>query len=267
MRFGSLAALVLVGLALTLVGCGANEVASPTETPTPGPGERFQTPRTLDSYRFTVHVRADVDILDRSEAPAGLGLDGEPIRIDIEGRWVSPDSEFSSVTLEFGMLSSRQETVRVGKRVWTSVEGGAWREREPLTDAQNLIGQDAPLTPDALFGRDDPGVLERLTVDLEARPHTRVTVKGRETLHWSLDEKWFDAYLDEFLDVLSGIPRDQGLLLEIDLWSDVETGVGTGLEVIGSFPNQPRILHLELQLHDLNDTSLAVEPPLGAIGP
>jgi len=252
---------------MALVACGAAEVAPTTPTPPPGPTERFQTPRTLDSYRFTVHVRADGDIVDQSEAPAGLGLDGEPIRIDIEGHWASPGREYSVVTFEFGVLAATQETVRVGERVWTSVEGGAWRERAPLTDAENLIGQDVPLTPDALFGRDDPDVLARLTADLEARPHRSEFVDGRETRHWSLDEEWFDAYLDEFPEVLSGIPRDQGLMLDIDIWSDVETGVGTRLEVTGGFPGRPGILHMDLRLFDINDPEITVEPPIGAIEP
>ena len=258
--------LVVAALATALVACSASEdQAAPSETPTPGPSERFQTPRTLDSYRFTISVRADGKILDQSEAPAGLGLTNEPVVIDIEGRWLSPDREYSSVTFSFGVLRSDQEKVCIGERIWTRVEGGAWREQEPLTDPENLIGQDVPLTPDSLFGRDDPDILTRLTADLNARPHTLELVDGRQTKHWSLDEEWFDAYVDEFVEVLAGIPRDQGLTLEIDLWSDVETGVGTRLHVVGSFPGQPRILELDLRMFDINDPEIEVEEPIGAI--
>ena len=262
-----IALLVLfAALATVLLACSASkEPAAPTDTPTPGPDERFQTPRTLDSYRFTMRVRADGRILDQTEAPPGLDLTSEPVVIDIEGRWSSPDSEASSVEFSFGVLSSSQEKVRIGERVWTRVEGGAWREQAPLTDPENLIGQDVPLTPDSLFGRDDADILARLTEDLAARPHTLEVVNGRQTKHWSLDEEWFDAYVDQFVDVLAGIPRDQGLLLEIDLWSDIETGVGTRLQVIGSFPGQPRILELDLQMFDINDPDITVEEPVGAI--
>ena len=67
------------------------------------------------------------------------------------------------------------------------------------------------------------------------------------------------------MEVLAGIPRDQGLTLEIDLWSDVETGVGTRLHVVGSFPGQPRILELDLRMFDINDPEIEVEEPIGAI--
>lgn len=257
---------LFAALATVLLACSApEESVAPAETPTPGPRERFQTPRTLDSYRFTVNVRADGRILDQTEAPPGLDLTSEPVVIAIEGRWTSPGSEASSVAFSFGVLNSSQENVRIGDRVWTRVEGGAWREQAPLTDPENLIGQEVPLTPDSLFGRDDAEILTRLTADLESRPHTLEVINGRQTKHWSLDEEWFDAYEDQFVEVLAGIPRDQGLLLEIELWRDTETGVGTRLQVIGSFPGQPRILELDLQMFDVNDPGIAIEEPIGAI--
>ncbi|MQC17988.1 MAG: hypothetical protein DWG80_02800 [Chloroflexi bacterium] len=262
-----LARLVFMAMVATaFLACSASdEPAVPAETPTPGPSERFQTPRTLDSYRFTMSVRADGQILDQSEAPPGLGLTNEPVVIDIEGHWTSPDREYSSVVFSFGMLRSAQEKVRIGERIWTRVEGGAWREQAPLTDPENLIGQEVPLTPDSLFGRDDADILARLTTDLAARPHTLEVVNGRRTKHWSLDEEWFDAYVDQFVEVLAGIPRDQGLLLDIELWSDTETGVGTRLQVVGGFPGQPRILEMDLQMFDINEPGITVDAPIGAI--
>lgn len=258
----------LLALTFALVGCGVAEVATPTPSSSanPGPSERFQSPVTLDSYRYTLHVRADGELLDQSEAPAGLDLEGETIRIDTEGRWVAPDSEYASVLFSFGVLSARQETIRIGERIWTNSERGAWRERAPLTDPEQLVGQDIPLTPHAIFGNDRPEILERLTTDLEARPYTRETVNGRETRHWTLDEEWFDAYAADFEGVLPGISLDQGLLVQIDIWTDLETGVGIRLEVRGAFEGRPGVLHVEMELFDLNDPEITVEPPLGAIG-
>lgn len=265
----TLAALAaLTGVALTLGGCSASEVTNPTPTssPNPGPSERFQSLQTLDSYRYVLSVRADGVLLDQSEAPAGLDLKGETVRIDTEGYWVAPENEYASVIFSFGVLSARQETIRIGERIWTNSERGAWRERAPLTDPEQLVGQDVPLTPHAIFGNDRPGMLERLTVDLESRPHTRETVNGRETRRWTLDEEWFDAYAEDFEGVLPGITRDQGLLVQIDIWTDLETGVGTRLIVNGRFEDRPGILELEMDLFDLNDPRIAVEEPTGAIG-
>lgn len=220
MRSGALASLAVslaVLLTLALMGCGVPEVATPTPSSStnPGPSERFQSPETLESYRYTLHVRADGEVLDQTEAPAGLDLQGETIRIDTEGYWVAPDSEYASVVFSFGVLTARQETIRIGERIWTNSERGAWRERAPLTDPEQLVGQDVPLTPHAIFGNDNPAMLERLTRDLEARAHTLETVNGRETRHWTLDQEWFDAYAEDFEGVLPGISRDQGLLVDI----------------------------------------------------
>lgn len=262
------APLTLSILTLALVGCGGGEVAAPTEesTPTPGPTERFQSPQTLQSYRYTLHVRADGELLDQTEAPSGLALDGETIRIDTEGYWASPDSEYASVIFSFGVLDARQETIRIGERIWTNSERGAWRERAPLTDPEQLVGQDIPLTPHAIFGNDRPEILERLTRDLEARPHTRETINGRETRHWTLDQEWFDEYAAEFEGVLPGITRDQGLQVQIDIWTDLQTGVGTRLQVTGEFEDRPGILRLEMDLYDLNAPEITVDEPIGAIG-
>jgi|GEM_PF-1579772 len=261
-------ALAVLALTFALVGCGVAEVATPTpsSSTTPGPSERFQSPATLDSYRYTLYVRADGELLDQSEAPAGLNLEGETIRIDTEGYWVAPNSEYASVIFSFGVLSARQETIRIGERIWTNSERGAWRERAPLTDPEQLVGQDIPLTPHAIFGSDDPAMLDRLTRDLEARPHTLETINGRETRHWALDEEWFDAYAQDFEGVLPGISRDQGLLIQIDVWIDLETGVGTQLEVRGSYEGRPGVMHLKMELFDLNDPGITVEEPPGAIG-
>lgn len=262
------ATLALLALTLAIVGCGIAEVATPTPSPSdePGPRERFQSPVTLEAYRYTVHVRADGELLDQTEAPAGLDLEGETIRIDTEGYWASPDSEYASVNFSFGVLRAQQETVRIGERTWTNSERGAWRERAPLTDPEQLVGQDIPLTPHAIFGNDRPEILERLTRDLETRPHTSETINGRETRHWTLDDEWFDAYAADFDGVLPAVARDQELRIQIDIWTDLETGVGTRLEVRGSFEDRPGILHLTMDLFDLNDPEITVDEPAGAIG-
>ena len=54
--------------------------------------------------------------------------------------------------------------------------------------------------------------------------------------------------------------------LTIDLWADVETGVGSKLEVRGTFPGdaEPSIL-MKMELFDINSPEIKVEQPAGAI--
>lgn len=255
-----------VCIAVLAAGCAADEIGTPSASPTPGPQERFQTPRSLDSYRYTLDLTVDGEILDQSEAPAGLDMSEQDLTIEIEGMWMNPDAEYSATVFTFGVLEATQETIRIGERVWSRESGGAWREREPLTEPGALVGQNVPLSPNTIFSRDDGEVLERVTADLEARPFTREVVLDRETRHWQLDQDWFDQFAPEWDGVLGGVPRDQGMELAIDIWADVETGVGIQLEVEGRHPDHAGGLHLLMQLFDLNDPTISVAPPVGAIG-
>lgn len=268
MRSRVAAALALLALTFPLVACGVAEVASPTASSSvePRSSKYFQIPQTLESYRYALHVRADGDLLDQSEAPAGLDLEGKTIQIDAEGYWVAPDAEYASVTFSFGVLSARQETIRIGERIWTNSARGAWRERAPLTDPEQLVGEDVPLTPHSIFSNDDSAMLDRLSRDLEARPHTLEMVNGRQTRHWTLDDDWFETYAEDFDGVLPRLSRDQGLRVQIDVWTDLDTGVGIRLDVRGSFEHQPNVLHFTMDLFDLNDPEISVREPLGAIG-
>lgn len=257
--------LVLLVLPFALGGCGLNDPAPVEETATPGPAERFQSPRTLRSYRYQIEVSVDGSLLDPEEAPAELRVAESSLEITIDGHWVSPDHEFSSATLSLSFLSMRLETIRIGSQIWSSVSGGPWREQEPLTDPGSLVGQDVPLSPDALFGPEDPELMERLTADLETRPFTVEVLDGRVTRHWRLDAAWLDQYSGAWDEILAGIERGQGLELTIDLWADVETGVGIRLAAVGSFPGEEGLLSLDMELFDINDPTITVEPPNGAI--
>lgn len=245
--------------------CSSEEPPSEAGTPTPGPGERLQNVRSLDSYRYTLTLTVDGHLLDWSEAPPGLADTADEIRVEIEGEWVSPDRDRSRMRFTFGVLHATQETVRIGERVWSSVGGGAWRERAPLADPSSLLGQDVPLSPDALFGPGDDDVLDRLTRDLDERPHRVVQVDGRPARHWTLDEAWFDDYEQDWEAVLAGVPRED-LRMQIDIWTDLETGVGTSLVFRGWYDDREGELLLDMRLNGLNDPAIAIDPPEGAIG-
>lgn len=251
--------------ALALLGCDAGEEETPTGTPT-STEDRFHSPRELDSYRYTLDLWADGQILDQSEAPQGLGLEDAVLTVEIEGRWAAPGSEYQSARVSFGYLQARQDSVTIDDRIWTSTEGGAWHQRETLTGPEAFLGQDVPLSPDSIFGPGDEATLERLKADMALRPHDTQEVNGREAEHWVLDDEWFDTYAADFAELLAGITRGQGIELRIEVWSDTETGVGTKLQVTGTDPTAREVMSLDMTLFDLNDPDITVEEPPGAIG-
>lgn len=261
MRRGRLpTALVSLGVSLALVGCAVSESGTPEASATSGPTERFQAPRSLESYRYTLTLDLDGSLLDQNEAPSGLDVADTTLNIAIEGQWVSPGQEHSTTDVGFGVLETSQETVRIGEQVWTSVAGGAWQERGPLTAPGALVGQEVPLSPDVILGL-DPAHLEQLATDLAGRPHTVEEIDGRTAQHWQLDDQWFDEYATYWDGVLGVVPRDRGMEMTIDVWADLETGVGILLRVAGEYPDRDGRLSLEMRLLDLNDPSIVVEPP------
>lgn len=258
---------ILGALMLAVTACGAVEGGgTPSSTPTPGPSERFQGVESLDSYRYTLAIRAAGSILDQSEAPAGLDLENETLTVDIEGYWTSPGNEYQSANIRFGVLAVRQDSITMDGRLWTSVEGGPWAERESLTGPEEFLGQDIPLSPNSILGNSGDEMLERLTADLNGRPHDAQVLNGRQSIHWSLGQDWFDTFAADFAEILAGVSRDRGMDLTIDLWADVETGVGSKLEVRGTFPGdaEPSIL-MKMELFDINSPEIKVEQPAGAI--
>ena len=260
------APLVLIAaLAIALVGCDSARNATPSATLTPT--EALQPPRVLESYRYTLTIDASGRVLDQSQAPPGLGLEDADLTVDIEGWWVSPGRERSRATFNFGVLGATRDTIRIDGRVWTSVEGGAWRERESLTGPEDVVGQDIPLSPETIFGQPEDRLLKVMATGLAERPHTIEDVHGRSARHWDFDQAWFETNGAEFMPILATMSQERGLIVEIDLWGDVETGVVTKIVVDGHFPDGPEQFQLVMEMFDLNDPQIVIEEPAGAIGP
>lgn len=265
-RYGA-AGLLLAFLALALfalAGCREPEIEALLE-PTAGIPDRFQSPAALDSYRYTLSIEVSTDLMDMNELPLGLNVDGLVLRVDIDGARINPDREYTHSQSSFGFLALERETIVIGGQLWSRQAGGAWRQRVTLTSPEDLIGQDVQLSPAVIFGDDDPDLLRRITDDLESRPYTVEFVRGRETHRWTLTEEWLFDYEAEFGATMPGLAWPD--VVTIDIWADVEFRMGTRLVATAATPTNPQALRLEMDLFDLNDPTIEIEVPRGAIGP
>lgn len=253
-------ALVVAAGAIGLAACAAT---APEPSPTPAV-DRFHTPASLRSYRYTVELKATTELLDTSEAPAGLNLDGSVLEMRIEGARVNPDREQARAMTTFGYLSLDRETIVIGDGQWSRQENGAWRRRPPLTSAEDFLAQSVALTPSVILGTDDPEYLTRLKRNLDALPHTFEEVNGRQTRHWTFDDEGVRTYLMPIESTIPGLVEPS--TVQVDVWTDTETGVAVRLILMAGTAEEPDAFALKLNLLDVNDPEIVVEPPADAIG-
>jgi len=261
-RAGALA--ILAVASTMLLACAGNAAADPTPEPTPGPSERFQSTHSLTSYRWSAALVAHSELLQTGDAPAGLGLDDAVFTALIEGERVNPDRERTHSVFEFGVISIEREEIVIDGRLWTRQQRGAWRERGDLVAPEDLLGQDVSVSPHVLLGGGDAELLAQLTRDFEARPHTFETINGRETRHWVIDDDYVRTILGDFDDLMPAFIAPEQITVEV--WNDIETAVAIRVIIRAATETNPEALLLQMDLWDLNDPSISVEPPVGAIG-
>lgn len=256
----TLAAVVVLG-----TGCsGDSSPSTATRTATAGPSERFQTPASLLSYRWTLDVTAASELLATAEAANELGLGGATLVIHIDGARLNPDREWTRALSTFGYLSIERETIVLGERLWSRQKTGAWRERAALNSPEDLIGQDVALSPAVILGTEDDEYLTQITRDLNAQPFDVQMVDGRETRHWVLSREFisgaFEAMESTFPVDLA--PED----VSLEVWTDIETAVATRIILTARSETNPEAFKMTMNLYDLNDPEILIEEPVGAIG-
>ncbi len=255
----------LAAFALLGGACRGDEAPAATEESTlPPPSERFRSPSMLESYRWSLTVEATGDLLDVGEAPEDLELDDAILYLDIQGERVNPDREHTTSTITFGYISSERETIVIDGRLWSRQGSGAWRERATLASPEDFIGQDVGLSPAVILGDDDPETLQRVTDDLMARPYDIQQLDGRDVWHWELGPEWAEMTFGEGLNPLPG--RIDPSTYDIEVWTDMETGVAVRMRVTGGSTSDPDAFRLEMALFDLDDPTIEIEEPPAAIG-
>jgi len=263
-RIARLACVLLCAGALLgmLAACDAS-TKEPDPTTTPDPVERFRSPAWFDSYRYSVYIEASTDLMDLADVPSGLDVDDTLLVYEIEGVRINPDREYSLSQSSFGPLHLERETIVVGDALWSRQAGGAWRQRAVLAGPEDLVGQDVLMSPSTIFG-DDPEMLRRVTIDLEARPNSPSTIDGRPARHWVLDRSWLDTYQGDFSGLAPALTWPE--TIEIHIWADVEWRVATRLLVIAGTPTNAEALRFEMRIFDVNGDDISIEVPNGAIG-
>lgn len=245
-------------LALSLVAACSSYQASPA-TEDAGT-DLVRTPGSLSSYRYRVDLRTNADLIDTSSAPAWLDVRNFRLHIAIEGQRVNPDRERTTAVVDLGYFSLERESVAIGQRYWVRQETGPWKEELPLTEPQDFIGQDLALSPAIILEPVDPAVTANVARALAGEPFTIEQVNGFETRHWVLENDDLDRlFPSENDNPLPGISAPSKKRAEI--WVDTETRVTVRAIVQASSPTTEDAFFLQIDLFDLNASSLQIEAP------
>jgi len=261
----SLLRLAALAFAALLVACGGSEATAATATPLAVDGLPIGTPANLQSYRYRVEVRSNADLIDTSQAPPGLDLSEFVVNLNIEGERVNPDREWTRSRTDFGYYQVDRETVVIGQENWTREGSGIWRQNLPLVAPEDFRGQDIALTPATILNPGSTDALSRMATVLAATPFTLEPVNGHQTRHWVLNDDHIAQMLDPRDSTLPGVLPPASTRLEI--WSDVETGIGVRLLLIAASATSERAFMIQIDLYDLNDPSIRIDEPAGILNP
>lgn len=235
---------------------GATPTATATATPTPEPTIQARTFEALDSYRYEVVMTLAGDLFSE-DLPPGLDLGGTEMELTVSGVRVNPDREHTHTVASLGFLSFTVEAITIGDEQWTRESGRAWSQSS--ADLPGGVPGDLDVRPGNVFGDDwsDEDV-ERLQALFDAHPYETETVNGLVARHYTFTAEEFAA-LFEGDDAL--LQQTEDLELSFDLWVSEEFGVPVRLLMVALTEEGAEAIRLTMDITDVNDSSLSVEPP------
>lgn len=248
-RSALLGALFAVAL-LAAAGCQGGSKADPT----PAAGFKVTSLDALKSYRFTSDIFVSAGALDPQTAQALL--QGGTFRIKTSGVRVHPDRQQSKIDADIGSLKANVETVTIAKDQWSREPQGQWQRG--ITGAAALLAT-SDFSPQGLFFGPAGPTAEQQTQRLQGRPFTKETLGGVAARHYVFDRKGFE----EIFGTQSAVPESAAdVKTQVDVWFAEDRGVLLRVLISGKNAQQTEVLHVDVQVSDIDDASNKVEPPI-----
>lgn len=233
---------LLAAVALLSAACGDDGEPAP-----------LADPNDLKSYRYTLVGEMSGEANEAGAAGGGFALDLN-VTIDASGTVVAPDREQSTLKADLGFFAIEVEQITIGDRLWTREPGGAWQEGGDDTFDLDV----GSLSPSAIFDESENGDgITRLREALKQREGVREELDGVDTVRYDLTAQDLAA-LDDSGDLTGDIDD-----LTAQLWLSRKEGYPLRLVMDGTGNDgETRVtVHLELNLTDINSSSIKIDPP------
>jgi len=182
--------------------------------------------------------------------------------MEASGAFVAPDRQQSTIKADLGFLSINLESIAIGDQSWTREPGGEWTD----ASADGGLGSDLGLdiSPTDVMGTGDDESLQELRDLLADREFESEKVNGVDAVRYTLTREDLQNEIQA-----SGSAQDLADLEDLDefegaIWLERSTGypVKFVLDASGTVEGDETTVHIELNLTDLNDDSISIEPPI-----
>lgn len=238
-------------LLLAVVACGGDG-GDAAEGSAVAAGEvTLASPDQLTSFRYTLMIEVSGAEGDEA-APLAIQLS-----MELSGTVITPDREQSTIKVDFGFFKIESETIRIGDQSWTRESGGEWEADSPGDDELSLEFAVGPLE---LLGGNEFSSLQELIAGLSGSTER---VNGVDAVRYDLTaEQFAQAFPDQGDgDGLATANLDD---LTVSLWVARDSGIPVRLTMEGTTTGEEGggRVKLELNLTDLNASSITIEPPI-----
>lgn len=240
-------------LAVALLTVGGCRGSKSTATPTPA-AFKVTSFESLKSYRFSSDILVSAEALDPQMAQTLL--QGGTFRIRANGTHVNPDRQQSTIDADLGFLKANIETISIAKDQWSREPQGTWQRG--IAGAAALLAT-SDFSPQGLFSGPSGPTSEQLTQRLEDREFTKESLGGVAARHYVFDRKAFEAVFG----TQSAVPESAAdVKTQADVWFAEGRGVLLRVLIIGKNAQQKEVLHVDVQVSDVDAASNKVEPPI-----
>jgi hypothetical protein len=237
--------LLTSSLLLAVVACGGDSDGDVV----PAGEVKLASADELTSFRYDLTISIEVS----EDATSPLAID---LSMELSGAVITPDREHTTVKVDFGFFAIDLETIRIGTQTWAREPAGQWAVESPGEEALPLDLSPLDITACSEFSS--------LQAVISGLAGTVETVNGVSAVRYDMNADQFASAFPDEAGSESDLPTDDLENITISLWVARDSGIPIRLILEGTSTGDDAgsTVKLELNLTDLNSSSIKIEAPI-----